>query len=158
MSQFRIEKSDQAGVLTLIFEGQIDEDASFEGYPLTTKEVVLELEKVAAINSCGIREWVKWIKSSTPGSKVVLRNCPKVIVDQINMVAGFLPENGIVDSFYVPYYCESSGNEKMVLFRRGAEFTPGGDLKPPSGIKDEETGEAMEMDVIEAKYFKFLKN
>lgn len=157
MSQFKVAKTENQGVVSLALEGQIDEDATFEAYNLSSaQEVVLELEKVSAINSCGIREWVKWVKSAKPGTKITMKHCPKVIVDQINMVAGFLPENGLVESFYVPYYAEGSGNEKMVLFRNGQEFT-GGNLKPPAGIKDDETGDEMEMDVIEAKYFKFLK-
>ena len=38
-----------------------------------------------------------------PGQcKIEFRNCPKVIIDQINMVKGFLPENAIVESFLRP--------------------------------------------------------
>jgi hypothetical protein len=70
------------------------------------------------------------------------------------MVAGFLPQGTTVTSFYVPYYADTSGNEKMVLFENGREFGAGG-LKPPAEVKDD-SGEVMEMDVIEAKYFKFL--
>jgi hypothetical protein len=85
-----------------------------------------------------------------------VRRCPKIIVDQINMVAGFLPPAAIIESFFVPYYAESSGAEKMVLFVKDKEFKDG-ELHPPASVKDD-AGEEMEMDVIEAKYFKFLKH
>lgn len=157
MGQFKAERNVTGTEHVLKFNGHIDEDAQFSGLELEgAAKVTLDLNGVAAINSCGIREWIKWIRTAPPGAQIVYKNCPKVIVDQINMVAGFLPENGKVESFYVPYYSDSTGNEKMILFKDGAEFR-NGEVYPPEQVKDDETGEAMEMDVIEAKYFRFLK-
>lgn len=157
MSQFKVDRNEASGQLTLSFHGQIDEDASFEGLTLDgAQQIELDLNGVESINSCGIREWIKWIRSAPAGSKISYQRCPKVIVDQINMVAGFLPENAKVASFYVPYFNEDSGSEKMVLFSEGKEYQSG-NVMPPQEVKDDDTGEAMEMDVIEAKYFKFLK-
>ena len=156
MGQFKVERKDEGGKPVLEISGQIDEDAVFANVDISSdKELTLDLENVSAINSCGIREWIKWIKTGPSDGTVVYKNCPKVIVDQINMVAGFLPENGRVESFYVPYYCDSNGNEKMVLFKSGVEFKDG-ELNPPEEVKDDDSGDEMEMDVIEAKYFKFL--
>jgi hypothetical protein len=155
MDQFKAEKQQGTEGLTVKLSGHIDEDATFNGLELTSaNQVVLELEGVTAINSCGIREWIKWIRTAPNGAKIVYKKCPKVIVDQINMVAGFLPDNGKVESFFVPYYSDESGNEKMILFQEGKEFK-GTEVFPPQQIKDE-SGSEMEMDVIEAKYFKFL--
>lgn len=157
MSEFKAEKMANGEEVTVKLQGHIDEDAQFASLGLDgAKKVVLDLDSVTAINSCGIREWIKWIRTAPSGAVVVYKKCPKVIVDQINMVSGFLPDNGKVESFYVPYYSDETGNEKMVLFSEGAEFKQG-DLFPPDAVKDDETGEEMEMDVIEAKYFKFLK-
>ncbi|MCB0366529.1 MAG: hypothetical protein H6624_18390 [Bdellovibrionaceae bacterium] len=158
MGEFNVNKKEDGGALVMTFAGQIDEDANFSGVDFgSASSIVLDLDKVASINSCGIREWIKWIRTAPSGSAITYRNCPKVIVDQINMVAGFLPDNGTVESFYVPYYCEESGNEKMILFRKGVEFKDGGEVLPPGDVKCDESGEEMEMDVIEAKYFKFLQ-
>jgi len=154
MSQLSIEKADENGKVVLKVSGTIDEDANFSGFELSGGEVILDLQNVDAINSCGIREWINWLKED-PGTKLVYRNCPKIIVDQVNMVSGFLPENAEMESFYVPYYCDDSGNEKMVLFTKGKEFSESG-VNPPEAIKDDESGEEMEIDVIEAKYFRFL--
>ncbi|MCB0421514.1 MAG: hypothetical protein KDD61_10995 [Bdellovibrionales bacterium] len=156
MSSFVIEAKEQDGILEFGFSGQIDEDASFDTANISAaKRVKINLENVSAINSCGIREWIKWIKTASGAEEIVYQNCPKVIVDQINMVAGFLPENGRVESFYVPYYSEETDEEKMVLFKSGVEFSEG-EVNPPGDVKDS-SGEEMEMDIIEAKYFKFLK-
>ncbi|MCB0351422.1 MAG: hypothetical protein KDD38_09580 [Bdellovibrionales bacterium] len=156
MSQFSATKEQNGSECKVVLSGHVDEDATFGSVQLEgVSKVIVDLDGVTAINSCGIREWIKWIRTAPPTAEVVYRNCPKVIVDQINMVAGFLPETGKVESFYVPYYSEESGNEKMILFKDGAEFK-GSELNPPAEVKDD-SGEVMEMDVIEAKYFKFLQ-
>jgi hypothetical protein len=72
------------------------------------------------------------------------------------MVQGFLPATGRVLSFYVPYYSEETGNEKLVLFRYGHEFTDQGMQNVPEIIKDDD-GSEMEIDVVDSKYFKFIK-
>ncbi|MGE0526487.1 MAG: hypothetical protein AB7G93_14315 [Bdellovibrionales bacterium] len=154
---FAITKKPEGTRLVMEIKGNIDEDVNFTPPDLGgASAVALDLEGVTAINSVGIREWIKWIKSIPSSVKISVRRCPKIIVDQINMVAGFLPQGTTVESFYVPYYADSTGSEKMVLFQAGKEFN-GENVEPPAEVKDE-SGEVMEMDVIEAKYFKFLKN
>ena len=141
--------------LSLKMSGTIDEDVDFQQYSLSGANLIdLDLNGVSSINSCGIREWIKWISTGS-SAKITFNNCPKVIVDQINMVDGFLPGNATVTSFFVPYYNEELGSEKNILFRWGHEFKEGS-VTPPSVVKDD-SGEAMEMDVIESKYFKFIK-
>lgn len=139
----------------LKLSGVIDEDADFSQLNISgAREVQLDLNEVKSINSCGIREWIKWMGQAA-GAKISYLNCPKIIVDQINMVDGFLPNQGQVLSFYVPYYNEDTGSEKNVLFRYGQEYAEG-QVKPPASVTDE-SGQPMEMDVIESKYFKFIK-
>jgi hypothetical protein len=152
---FSIDKKQEDSNLVMEIKGNIDEDSNFTPPNLDGHtSVVLDLEAVTAINSVGIREWIKWTKGFAASVRLVVRKCPKIIVDQINMVAGFLPTGTVVQSFYVPYYSETSGNEKMVLFENGREFKDG-QIFPPTEVKDD-SGEPMEMDIIEAKYFKFL--
>ncbi len=141
--------------LNISLSGIIDEDVDFSNYSLSgVSQVELHLKDVKSINSCGIREWIKWI-SSAGEATVIYDECPKIIVDQINMVEGFLPAKGKVTSFYVPYYNDDSGEEKMVLFKQGQEFNEQG-VTPPSSVKDS-AGNEMEMDIMESKYFKFIK-
>ena len=157
MSKFSIQcELAEPGRLKVTLEGQLDEEARFDDAKINGEEnVSIDLEKVKSINSCGIREWIKWIRTFSSSSNIELHNCPKVVVDQINMVAGFLPENAEVKSFYVPFFSEESGDEKMILFEQGKQFDANG-LKEIEEVKDD-SGNEMEMDVIEAKYFKFLK-
>lgn len=152
-SQFLIS---QKGAETVVqISGTLDEDTDFTKHDISQAQVIhLHLSGVKSINSCGIRDWIKWL-SSSPAEAVVLEECPKVIVDQINMVQGFLPSNGQVLSFYVPYFSEDNDEEKLVLFRSGVEFTPDGEIRAPE-VTDS-AGNPMEMDIVESKYFKFLQ-
>lgn len=141
--------------LVVDLQGVIDEDADFSQVKIADAPTVeLRMEALKSINSCGIREWIKWVGTAS-NAQIVYSQCPKVIVDQINMVEGFLPANGKVESFYVPYYNDDSGSEKNVLFTRGKEFDDSS-VNPPASVKDED-GNEMEMDVIESKYFKFIQ-
>lgn len=135
--------------------GKIDEDADFSTCSIAgSNAITVDFNQVQTINSCGIREWIKFIKTA-PAAQFTYKNCPKVIVDQINMVDGFLPSGSTVESFYVPYFNEDAGTEKSVLFNKGKEFSAG-KVTPPAEVKDD-SGNAMEIDVIEAKYFKFVE-
>jgi hypothetical protein len=155
MSKATVNIKKEDSVLKIDILGSIDEDVEFSSTSFSgATQIILNLAEVKSINSCGIREWIKWL-SSAGGAKIEYHNCPKIIVDQINMVDGFLPASGQVISFFVPYYNEDSGEEKLILFKSGSEFTDTG-LMTLEKVLDS-AGNEMEMDVIEAKYFKFLK-
>ncbi len=155
MGKFDIKIDKASPEFKVMVSGVIDEDVDFNQYSLAgAKSVQMVLGGVKSINSCGIREWIRWIGSAGT-APVVYSECPKIIVDQINMVQGFLPNTGRVMSFYVPFYSDDSGEDKSVLFSFGKEYSDSGLAAVPE-VKDS-AGKAMEMDVVEAKYFKFLK-
>jgi hypothetical protein len=134
--------------------GPLDEDMSFNKVQLNdAKEIVLNFEHVNGIKSFGIRELIRWL-GSYKSAKIIYSRCPKIVVDQINIVDGFLPRNAFVESFFVPYYSEATGEETQVLFRYGHEFD-GANVTPPGDIVDSQ-GNKMEMDAIWDKYFRFL--
>lgn len=148
-------KVNREGTETLIsLGGVIDEDADFSQLNVAGAEKVsVDFGGVKSINSCGIREWMKWI-ALLKTVEVNYVKCPKVIIDQINMVDGFLPTNAKVRSFYVPYFSEATGFEKNVLFQYGVDFKEKS-VTPPAQVLDDQ-GQPMEMDVLEAKYFRFI--
>ena len=155
MGKFDVKIENAGTEWKVALSGVQEEDAGLNPQNLAGAPAIeLQLGAVKSINSCGIREWIKWM--GTAGAvPVQYYKCPKIIVDQINMVQGFLPANGKVMSFYVPYYSDEAGTEKNILFTHGKEYGDQG-LQEPPDVKDE-GGNAMEMDVVEAKYFKFLK-
>jgi len=135
--------------------GIIDEDMNFSMIQLDgVTSIEIDLENIKSINSCGIREWIKWI-SELKNAQIHLKNCPKIIIDQVNMVQGFLPPNAKVMSFYVPFYNDDFGTEKEILFEYGKHFTEEA-INIPKDVQDDQ-GNLMEIDVVESKFFKFLK-
>ena len=157
MSKLNITKLPSATALELGFEGPVDEDAVLPPLELNgVKTVSLDLGKVSTMNSCGIREWLNWIKPLATTVSLILKNCPKIIVDQMNMIHGFLPPGAKVESFEVPYYCEKCGESPTVLFREGEHFS-GAKVEPRPSTPCPKCQEPAEMDVVGAKYFRFLK-
>jgi hypothetical protein len=155
MSKFELKMQASGDELKVAISGIIDEDVDFSAYKFAdSKKVEIDFKGVKSINSCGIREWIKWL-APTKSAQLTFINCPKIIIDQINMVDGFLPSNGKVLSFFVPYYNDENGSEKNVLYKYGQEFSEG-TVTPPAKVVDD-SGAEMEMDVIESKYFKFIK-
>ena len=117
-------------------------------------EVNVNLKNLQSINSTGIREWIK-LMQKMKAAKIHLFECPKAFIDQANMVKGFIPTNAKVMSFYVPYFNEKTETEKNVLFVLNEHYSAG-QLHPLKKVVDD-AGEEMEIDIVEAKYFKFIK-
>ena len=115
--------------------------------------ISINLKDLISINSGGIREWVM-LMLKMKNSSIELFECPKVFIDQVNMVKDFVPSNVKIMSFYVPYYNEKSGVEKNVLFRLNHEYTPNKVL-PFKKVFDDH-GLELDLDVVESKYFKFI--
>jgi len=151
--QFKIQNEDTKTTINLL--GQIDE--SFPSELLTLKinnDVLINLDQVKMINSLGIREWIKFM-NHLANLKVEFIKCPKIFIDQVNMVQGFITPNCKIKSFYVPYFNEDSNIEKNFLYSFGTEYGDGF-LNVKANIKADD-GSDLDIDVVEQKYFKFLK-
>lgn len=153
---------EQDNQVELVLSGSIDEDSDFNTIPKIEKNLLLiDLSQVTMINSCGIRDWVKWTKTLAPHVQMHIKKCPKFIIDQINILQGFLPQNSLVLSFYMPYFCEDCNVEKQLLFERGVHFQEATSEKEAFVDYDlevlcDQCKTAMSMDVIPTKFFKFL--
>lgn len=153
--EIKLNKKNDKSLLELL--GQIDEEAQFPTIANLTKEVYVDLAKVGAINSVGIRSWIHWF-SSMPHHEFQFIHCPKALVMQMNMVDGFLPSHSRVISMEVPFYCEKCDKETTVYFEVGKHLLiENGRIKmnysKASICKPDCTPE---LDVNEIKFFRFL--
>ncbi len=145
----------------LVLSDALDENANFsELEKLKIKNLTVDLDGVRKINSMGLKKWIALTRSQQ-GTHFVLRRCPAPIVNQMNILEGFLPQGAIVDSFYIPYKCESCGVEQLQLAQRNFDFQEATNDQPvrialPPTRPCESCGETMEWDIVEKAYFKFL--
>ena len=165
MSGFKVQQSINGTELALVLSGTIDEDVQFPTLNLASvKQITFDLKDVKSINSVGIREWLNWIKPMAEKCQIAMKNCPKTLVFQFNMVEGFLPKGSKVSSLYVPFFCEKCDLEENILFHIGQEIqVKDGNVSvqfdlakiKPCKLPVEEC--ELTMDVTESKYFHFLK-
>ena len=134
--------------------GDITESCDLGGYNLPTGAVAFDMGGVRSINSCGVREWISWISKLNIQPKY--RNCPQAVVMQFNMVREFLGNGAVVESFQLPAFNESTGEQKIFLLRSGVDFTPGEELEYDLPQPEDEDGE-YESDVDFESYFYFIE-
>ncbi|MBL7663530.1 MAG: hypothetical protein JNM93_00240 [Bacteriovoracaceae bacterium] len=140
-------------LVTVQFKGSIDEDATFQEIEkIKANQYNFDFEELKMINSCGIREWIKFIEKLPATAKVIYQKCPQIIIEQMNMVHGFIRKGAEIESFYAPYYDEESDTEHKILLNT-ADIKNG---KAPK-IKSPDSGKEMEFDAIEDQYLRFLK-
>lgn len=137
--------------------GVIDEDNELtdlaDKIPVGT--AVIDLGEIERINSCGVRDWVNWLsKLETGGTRSVLVECSPAIVAQINLVNNFTG-NGVVKSFYVPYFCPECDEEKVLLVEATDMGPP--PHEPPT-CRCDECDLVMDFDDMPDSYFAFLSN
>src|ERR1051325_9303317 len=137
--------------------GVIDEDNELNDLvdKIPSGTVVIDLGEIERINSCGVRDWVNWLtRIEKQGAKVVLVECSPAIVAQINLVNNFTG-NGVVKSFYAPYFCPNCDREKVLLVEATDMGPP--PHEPPT-CRCDECDLVMDFDDMPDSYFAFLSN
>ena len=150
--KLKIKKTIKDGKFLIEFEGSIDEDASFEDIPFDfDSEYLFDFNNLKAINTCGAREWILFLKKLDNSVKITYQRCPRILVEHMNGVKGFVKTGARVKSFYAPYYCKEKDIEKMILLQDS-------DIKDgmPPAIKND-YGDEMDFDASWELYFNFLK-
>jgi len=137
--------------------GVIDEDNELADLvdKIPPGTAVIDLGEIERINSCGVRDWVNWLgKLEGQQTKSVLVECSPAIVAQINLVNNFTG-NGVVKSFYVPYFCPECDEEKVLLVEAADMGPP--PHEPPT-CRCDECDLVMDFDDMPDSYFAFLSN
>jgi predicted RNA-binding Zn-ribbon protein involved in translation (DUF1610 family) len=145
---------ERPGFTTVEFTGEIDENADFGELRRRLKgPVVFHLAEVRRINSCGVREWVNFVRDLPGVTELTFTHCSPAIVTQLNMIYNFRGA-AKVRSFYAPYVCDACGHEDEKLLDVQNQF-PNGPTKVPE-YACEQCGAAMEFDDLPERYLSFL--
>lgn len=148
--KLKFEQVMREGMKVILLRGVIDEDANFDSLANLGASLNFNFKGVTAINSCGVRTWVNFMKQ-IGHVEVVYEECPPLIVRQMNMIPSFVG-HATVKSVYVPYVCDKCENETMVLIE-SEEF---GSVAETVNCESCQKGE-MEFDGHPQQYFAFTK-
>jgi hypothetical protein len=150
---WRIEE--RPGLITVEFFGEIDENVEFSELRRRLKGIVdFQLAEVRRINSCGVREWVNFVRDLPHVVELTFTRCSPAIVTQLNMIYNFRG-NAQIRSFYAPYVCENCNNEEEKLLEVETQF-PGGEVKKVPHFPCTECNEVMAFDDLPERYLSFL--
>ena len=139
--------------LRVALRGEIDENADFSELRAHLRgNVELSLEGITRINSCGVREWVNFVRD-LGAIDLTFVACSPAIVTQLNMIYNFRGA-ARVRSFYAPYVCDACGHEDEKLLDVQNQFPSGPHRVPDYAC--EQCGAAMEFDDLPERYLSFL--
>jgi len=146
---------ERPGFTTVEFSGEIDENADFSELRRRLRgSVVFHLAGVRRINSCGVREWVNFVRDMPSVTELTFSHCSPAIVTQLNMIYNFRGQ-ARVRSFYAPYVCENCHNEEEKLLDVQSQF-PNGEVGSVPEFSCESCSEPMEFDDLPERYLSFL--
>jgi anti-anti-sigma regulatory factor len=155
MGQLKFFSETTGNSLVIHIEGSINEDLVIEqAAGLHHPHIIFDMQKVKMINSCGIREWIRMLEKHGPDTQFEYVNVPQIVIQQMNMISGFLTKNAKVITFYAPYFIEDLDEERQILLK-SEEIK---DFKAPKMTATVDGTEyELDFDAIEDQYFRFLK-
>lgn len=155
MLTYKFDKSD-FGALKIFLTGELREDSLLPELTEASGKFIINLDLVTGLNSVGTRLWCRWIAdASSKYQEVVIEEAPMLFVKAFGQIQGAITKNCKVASLKVPYYSDSTGENKNVTLNLGEHYSYEGTFNFPE-VKDS-VGQVMEIDVVEDAYFSFLK-
>ena len=152
---FSIEVAERDGVDVVTIAGIIDENADLSPLSeLGARPIEVNLRGVRRINSFGVRTWIDAVRRIAPSARLTFVQCPPPVVDQCNMVSGFLG-HGALTSFFAPMVCAECDEQIDQLFETAACRANGGKLPE---TRCPRCGRPMEVDDLEEQYLLFVRD
>jgi len=158
---FRVET--QGSLQILFLNGDVDENADFSKISLNPGgALAIDLKGIRHLNSLGLRNWLFWSKTLKYPDGLVLRNCPNAVMNQINILSGFLPMHAIVESLEVPFWCESCGHRFSYMAQRSKDYMEATTDEAAKVLmsfhqKCPACSAEADADILPQKHFRFLK-
>ena len=149
---------ERPGFTTVEFFGEIDENADFADLRRRLRgQVVFHLAEVRRINSCGVREWVNFVRDLPGVTDLTFTHCSPAIVTQLNMIFNFKGASKI-RSFLAPYVCNDCGHEEDKLLDVQTHFPDGEFTQVPDFECAKCSSAQMEFDDMPERYLGFLQD
>lgn len=135
--------------------GVLDEAADLAPLrALAAPTIELDLRGVQRVNSSGVRAWIDFVRAVPATVTLRFVRCPPAIIDQCNMVLGFLG-HGRLESFYAPLICRECDEQVEQLFTTAAVKAGCGTLPPTPCPR---CRRPMAIDDLEDQYLLFVRD
>ena len=152
---FTVAVDHQAARDVVTVSGVIDEAADLGPLrALAAPTLELDLRGIQRINSSGVRAWIDFVRAVPATVALRFVRCPPVIIDQCNMVLGFLG-HGRLESFYAPLTCRECDEQVEQLFTTAAVKAGCGTLPPTPCPR---CRRPMAIDDLEDQYLLFVRD
>lgn len=151
----QVQVEERGPLLWVRVSGSVTEDAVIYEClaEARNRQMVFDLGEMVRINSCGVRDWVRWMKAlEERGNQLFLVRCSPATVAQFNMIRNFTGQAHVV-SVLAPYICPECDAEETDLVWTAAVSTP----FVPKQVSCSQCGAAMEFDEIPESYFDFVR-
>ena len=134
--------------------GEVNENADFTELGRQLRgDVTLLLDGITRINSCGVREWVNFVRDLQLDSLRFAR-CSPVVVAQLNAIYNFRGP-ARVESFLAPYVCETCHVDEYKLLEVAEHFPDRALIHVPA-FRCSRCGGIMTFDELPERYLAFL--
>lgn len=149
--------------LIIELSGDLDETVKFPQMKVRlSSRIIFNCRELGHMNSMGAQIWSKWMGGFDQRQQFVFREVPPRVIDMFNLVKGILPKESTIESFYVPYECNSCGNEENLLVIRGKDYVESmngqkANLLFPTEINCSKCKNSMRLGVWESKFLRFLE-
>jgi hypothetical protein len=152
---WRVEGHD-SGWQRVELRGEIDENADFSELQRALQgNVELRLEGVTRINSCGVREWVNFVRGLERVQALHFARCSPPVVLQLNTIYNFRGP-ARVSSFMAPYICEACHVDEYKLLDVDQHFPDRAHPNVPAFLC-KRCGGVMVFDELPERYLSFLE-
>jgi hypothetical protein len=141
--------------LRVQLRGEVNENADFTELGRQLQgDVTLFLDGITRINSCGVREWVNFVRELKLDSLVFAR-CSPTVVAQLNAIYNFRGP-ARVESFLAPYVCETCHVDEYKLLDVGEHFPDGSPPLHVPAFRCSRCSGVMTFDELPERYLAFL--
>lgn len=117
-------------------------------------DVAIDTEAVTFINSIGMREWMRFVRTLKARGRVTFERVADVLITQMNLLPEF--DGSTVTSFHAQYLCESCGAEAAPLVDAVAHAAELRQMRAPT-LPCPECGKPMVLADFPERYLSLFK-
>ena len=144
-----------SGQTHVTMTGEVDENSDFSQLlEQLSGDTVFELRHISRINSCGVREWVNFVRELNTVTTLRFARCSPTVVLQLNTIYNFRGQARVI-SFLAPYVCEACHVDEYKLLDVAEHFADRGSLLVPA-FRCARCSGVMMFDELPERYLSFL--